>query len=86
MAKDAYMKVRIEADLKQQAEEILNDLGMTTSQALHIFVHQLVLHKGLPFEVKIPNPETLQAMKDAETGKNLTRYDSAQEMFDDLGF
>jgi len=49
-----------------QAKEILKYLGLTYSQAINVFSHMIVCHKGLPFEIKIPNDETLTAMSEAE--------------------
>lgn len=54
MAKTANMYARIEPDLKSQAEAILSALGISTSNAITMFYKQIVLQKGLPFEVKLP--------------------------------
>ena len=51
---------------KKQAKEILKYLGLTYSQAINVFNNMIVCHKGLPFEIKIPNDETLAAMSEAE--------------------
>ena len=49
-----------------QAKEILKYLGLSYSQAINVFNNMIVCHKGLPFEIKIPNDETLAAMSEAE--------------------
>jgi addiction module RelB/DinJ family antitoxin len=54
MAKTDSMYMRVEPDLKANAEEILSQLGITPNEAINIFLKQVVIHKGLPFEVKIP--------------------------------
>lgn len=54
MAKTANMYARIEPDLKSQAEAILSALGISASNAITMFYKQIVLQKGLPFEVKLP--------------------------------
>lgn len=54
MAKSANLYARIEPDLKEQAETILNTLGIPASNAITMFYKQIILHNGLPFEVKIP--------------------------------
>ena len=54
MAKTANMYARIEPDLESQAEAILSALGISTSNAITMFYKQIVLQKGLPFEVKLP--------------------------------
>lgn len=54
MAKSANLYARIEPDLKEQAESILSALGIPASNAITMFYKQIVLKKGLPFEVKLP--------------------------------
>lgn len=54
MAKSANLYARIEPDLKEQAEGILSALGIPASNAITMFYKQIVLQKGLPFEVKLP--------------------------------
>ena len=54
MAKTANLYVRIEPDVKEQAESILSELGIPASNAINMFYKQIILHKGLTFEVKIP--------------------------------
>ena len=54
MAKSANLYARIEPDLKEQAENILTALGISASNAITMFYKQIILHNGLPFEVKLP--------------------------------
>lgn len=49
--------LRIDKDSLADAKEILNEVGMNFSEAVNIFTKMIVKHKGLPFEVKIPNDE-----------------------------
>jgi len=82
MAKTQDIRARIEADLKAEGEEILKTLGMNTSDALTLFWRQMVLQKGLPFDVKIPNAETIAALNEPRgQGK---RYKNAREMHADI--
>lgn len=60
--------MRIEEETLIQAKAILEKLGMNFSDAVNIFTKMIVQTKGLPFEVKLPNTETLQAMREADTG------------------
>lgn len=53
-AKSANLYVRIEPDVKEQAESILSALGIPASNAINMFYKQIILNRGLPFEVKIP--------------------------------
>lgn len=59
MAKSANLYVRIEPDLKEQAESILAALGIPASNAITMFYKQIILQKGLPFEVKLPSARPL---------------------------
>lgn len=54
MAKTSNLYVRIEPALKEQAEQILDALGIAPSSAINMFYKQIVMQRGLPFEVKIP--------------------------------
>ena len=53
-SKSANLYARIEPDVKEQAENILAALGISTSNAINMFYKQIILQRGLPFEVKIP--------------------------------
>ncbi|MBO7695575.1 MAG: type II toxin-antitoxin system RelB/DinJ family antitoxin [Methanobrevibacter sp.] len=54
MAKTAPTQTRINADLKKQATELFEELGLDISSAVNLFLHQCVLHGGLPFTVEVP--------------------------------
>lgn len=54
-AKSANLYARIEPEIKEQAEEILSALGIPASNAINMFYKQIIFHRGLPFEVKIPS-------------------------------
>lgn len=53
-AKSANLYARIEPEVKEQAEGILSALGIPASNAINMFYKQIILHRGLPFEVKMP--------------------------------
>ena len=55
MAKSANLYARIEPEVKEQAETILNALSIPTSNVITMFYMQIILHNGLPFEVKLPD-------------------------------
>ncbi len=60
--------IRMDADTKKAASELLNDLGLDLSSAVNIFLKQVVLQGGLPFEVKYPQykSEVIDAMEEAK--------------------
>jgi DNA-damage-inducible protein J len=72
MPKDAFIRARTDADLKKKVEGIFSQIGLNTTDAINLFFYQVQLHNGLPFDIKIPNAETLQALDDLETGHNIT--------------
>lgn len=59
MSKTTSIFVRVEPELKEQAESVLNKLGIPLSNAINIFLRQVVLQNGLPFEVKLPQNRLL---------------------------
>lgn len=61
--------IKLDKDIKQEAQEIFAKLGLTLGEAINLFLNQVKLNKGLPFEVKIPNDETLKAIDEVEKGK-----------------
>jgi DNA-damage-inducible protein J len=69
-AKSANLYVRIEPDVKEQAESILNTLGIPASNAINMFYKQIILNRGLPFEVKIPNARPVNIAELSETQLN----------------
>ena len=79
----AEIRSRIEPDLKKNATQVLASCGLNVSDAIRLFLRQVVAQNGLPFEVKTPNAVTRTAMEDANSC-NLPRFGSVQELFDDL--
>lgn len=84
MAKTGYINARVENKLKKDAEAVFERVGVKTSDAVTMFLRQVVLQKGLPFEVRIPNKETLKAIRDLQAGKGKIYTGSTKEIFDAL--
>jgi DNA-damage-inducible protein J len=82
MAKTAMAHARLSPEVKERAESILKEIGISISAAYELFYRQIIAHNGLPFETKVPTEETVQAMQDAREGKG-TLYSSVQDMFAD---
>ena len=85
MAKSAVIRARIEPELKEEAETIFNELGLSITEAITLFYRQVKWVKGLPFEVRIPNQKTRQTFQDTDEGRNVVQSENAREMFDKLG-
>ena len=84
MSKTATIQTRINPEVKKKAQVIFNKLNLTMSEAISLFLTQVTLHRGIPFEIKIPNEITIKTLKDIETGKDLTEATSVEELFEDL--
>ena len=82
--KSAIISARINPDIKNNAEQIFKELGLTTSQAITLFYKQVDIQHGLPFEVKILNKVTLKSIKAAENQTNLHSFNDVDDLFDDL--
>ncbi len=55
MAKETTVRARIDEALKTEAEDVLRQLGLTTSQAINLYFSQIVLRRGMPFDVRLPD-------------------------------
>ena len=85
MSKTATIRTRIEPGLKSEVENILAQLGLTASETVHLLYRQIKLQRGLPFDVRIPNPITTRTLNASKTGKNVKRFGSKKELLADLG-
>lgn len=63
---DTTVRARIDSSLKNEVEAIFHELGLTTSQAITLFLKKVKIEKGIPFELKIPNETTIKAMNEAK--------------------
>ena len=59
MPKSSSVYTRVEPELKEQVEQVLSQLGIPMANAINLFLHQIVLQKGIPFDVKLPQNKTL---------------------------
>ena len=74
--------IKLDKEIKESAKKIFKELGLTMGEAVNIFLNQVTLHKGLPFEVKIPNEDTKKAINDARKGINM-QTTSLEDMIKD---
>jgi DNA-damage-inducible protein J len=79
MGKSETIRARVEPALKRDAEAILKKIGLTSSEAITLFLTQVRLTKGLPFPLRIPNKQTRQAIKDALEGKDVEEFESVAD-------
>ena len=80
MAKTEMIRARVEPDLKRKAEELFSELGLSTTEAITLFYKQVTVHRGLPFDVRVPNAETLEALRQARDEDGLTEYTGMEDL------
>lgn len=80
--KSAAVHSRIQPEIKEQAEGILQRLGLSPTEAIRMFYTQITLRNGLPFDVALPNDVTIKALEESRNGRNLERFDSTEELFE----
>ncbi len=83
------INVRVDTELKKNAEDLFNDLGLNMTSAITMFLKSAISHDGIPFEVKrVPNAETRAALEEYEEMKNspqkYKRYASFDEVVDEV--
>jgi DNA-damage-inducible protein J len=81
--KTTDVRSRIEPELKDRASSVLAECGLNLSDAIRLFLRQVIVQQGLPFEVRTPNAATIAAMKEARA-IGQARFGNAQELFNDL--
>ena len=88
--KTKSLQVRIDGDLKDEADELFNQLGTTTNEAIKIFLKTAVRNKGIPFPISLeaPNAETQKAIQAAydiiDEKIQTTTYVSVEDLMKDL--
>lgn len=84
------MSIRMDTELKKQADAMLADMGLNMTTAMNMFLRQVVRQGKIPFEIAtdVPNAETLAAMKEVDNMINgkipAKKYISTDELFKDL--
>ncbi len=84
MAKTATIQTRVDPVIKHNAQMILKKLNISMSEAISMYLSQITLHNGIPFEIKIPNELTAKTLEDAENGIDIHKVDSIDELFREL--
>lgn len=80
--KTTDVRCRIEEDLKESATAVLQSCGLSISDAMRLFLRQVVATQGLPFEVRIPSEKTARALAQAREIRR--QFDSVDEMLREL--
>ena len=87
MSKTGYITARVDPRLKASAARVLSKLGVSTTDAITMFLRQVVLQGGLPFDVRVPNAETRKAIEELENPAKRTKLEkfaTTDELFADI--
>jgi len=84
MNKSTTIQARIDPNIKNKAQKILNKLNISMSEAITIFLTQVSLTKGIPFEIKIPNELTEETLRKSENGEELHEASDVNQLFKEL--
>ena len=84
MAKTSTIQTRVDPEIKRNAQKILSTLNISMSEAISIYLTQITLNKGIPFEIKIPNKLTARTLKVSENRKELHKVSDVDELFQEL--
>ena len=84
MNRTATIRARVEPGLKDDVEQLLHRLGITTTEAITMFYSQIRLRQGLPFPVEVPNATTRKTFEATDRGEDLNTFDSLDKMFEAL--
>jgi DNA-damage-inducible protein J len=83
MTANSVVRARIDGRIKEEAAAVLESMGMTTSDAFRLLLTRIAREKALPFELLVPNNETIEAIKEARHGKPKP-FDSIDALMNDL--
>lgn len=87
---NSLIQARVDSKVREDAENIMDQLGISINEAIRMFLMQVIIHKGIPFKPTLkpeyePNEMLQQVIADVENKKDLTRYKDTDEMWHDLG-
>ena len=85
MKKTATIQARIDPSVKKKAQRIFSQLNLSMSEAISMFLTQVSLNKGIPFEIKIPNALTEKTLLKSQNGEELHKVSNTKQLFKELG-
>ena len=83
MSSDTVVRARIDSDTKARATEVLHAMGLSVSDAIRLLLVRIAEEQRLPFEVRVPNRKTLDAVRELEEGRG-KRFESAEDFLREL--
>ena len=85
MSKTAFVRARVEPELKIAVEHVFQEWGVTTTQVINMLYQKIKRTHGLPAELFVPNAETERAIKEARAGKGVVKCKDGKDLFEKLG-
>lgn len=85
MAATAFVRARINEDLKNEAAAVLETMGLTVSDLVRITLTRVAKEKALPFDMRVPNKLTAETLAKSERGEDVHRAKDADDLFNQLG-
>lgn len=83
MATDTVVRARIDGHVKEEATTVLDKMGLSVSDVIRMLLIRVAKEKALPFDVRIPNAETVAAIHEARRGE-LKSFKNVKELLKDL--
>lgn len=80
---DTYVRARIDSETKSRAADALEAMGLSVSDAIRLLMLRIADEKRMPFEVRVPNKATRDAMRELEEGKG-KKFSDIDSLMDDL--
>ena len=80
------MSIRVDSEVKEQAQQVFNNLGMDMTTAINIFLRQAIQYQGLPFDVRLDeNRKLLEVLTDLDQNRNMSQsFESVSDLMEDL--
>ena len=83
--KTVNVTLRVDKELKEQADALFEDMGLSLNTACRMFLTRAVQEQRIPFEVRRPDRKTRKAIADAEQGKDVSKsFDTVEDLMEDL--
>ncbi|MDR3177753.1 MAG: type II toxin-antitoxin system RelB/DinJ family antitoxin [Campylobacteraceae bacterium] len=84
ITKISIIRARIDPVLKEKAVKILNEQGLTLSEAIRLMLNQVTIQKTLPFKIKSPNKTTIKTFKKTDKNIDVVKVKNTEELFEKL--
>lgn len=80
------MSIRLDSEVKEQAQQVFSNLGMDMTTAINIFLRQAIQYQGLPFDVRLDeNRKLLEVLTDLDKNRNMSQsFESVSDLMEDL--